>query len=47
MGLVQKKPWAFKISGQDKLSFEYEDMDEIEQRVQWIKRLINDIRETA
>lgn len=46
MGLVQQKPWAFKISGQDKLSFEYDDMDDVEQRVQWIKRLINDIKES-
>ncbi|HIP81206.1 MAG TPA: transcription-repair coupling factor, partial [Leucothrix mucor] len=45
MGLVQQKPWAFKISGQDKLSFEYEDMETVEQRVQWIKRLINDIQD--
>ncbi len=45
MSLVQKKPWAFKINGQDKLAFEYDEMETVEQRVQWIKRLIDDIRE--
>jgi transcription-repair coupling factor (superfamily II helicase) len=45
MALVQKKPWAFKINGQDKLAFEYDDLETVEQRVQWIKRLIDDIRD--
>ncbi len=44
MTLVQEKPWAFKINGQDKLTFEYDEMETVEQRVQWIKRLIDDIR---
>jgi transcription-repair coupling factor (superfamily II helicase) len=43
MGLVQKRPWEFKIKGQDKLYFEYETMKELEQRVQWIRRLFNEI----
>ena len=43
MQLVQKRPWEFKIKGQDKLYFEYEPMETLEQRVQWIKRLFNDI----
>ena len=44
MALVQKRPWEFKIKGQDKLYFEYEAMEELEQRVQWAKRLFNDIK---
>ncbi|MEE9326033.1 MAG: transcription-repair coupling factor [Cocleimonas sp.] len=43
MALVQKRPWEFKIKGQDKLYFEYEAMEELEQRVQWIRRLFNEI----
>ena len=41
--LVQKRPWEFKLLGQDKISFEYAEST-IEQRVQWIKRLFNDIK---
>ena len=41
--LVQKRPWEFKLLGQDKISFEYVEST-IEQRVQWIKRLFNDIK---
>ena len=44
MGLVQKRPWEYSIKGQDKLYFEYDAMQELEQRVQWVKRLFNDIK---
>lgn len=44
MGIVQKRPWEFKIKGQDKLYFEYEAMEELDQRVQWIRRLFNEIK---
>ena len=44
MGLVQKRPWEYSIKGQDKLYFEYDAMQELEQRVHWIKRLFNDIK---
>ena len=44
MGLVQKRPWEYSIKGQDKLYFEYDAMQELEQRVQWVKRLLNDIK---
>ena len=43
MAVVQKRPWEFKIKGQDKIYFEYEEMETLEQRVQWIKRLFKDI----
>lgn len=44
MTLIQKRPWEFKVKGQDKLYFEYEPMQDLDQRVQWVKRLFNDIR---
>jgi len=40
--LVQKRPWEFKLLGQDKISFEYAEST-VEQRVQWVKRLFSDI----
>ena len=43
MAVVQKRPWEFKIKGQDKLYFEYELMEDLEPRVQYIKRLFKDI----
>ena len=43
-GLVQQRPWELSIKGQDKLYFEYEAMESVEQRVQWIKRLFDDIK---
>jgi len=43
LALVQKRPWEFKIKGQDKIHFEYETMDTLDQRVQWIKRFFKDI----
>jgi len=42
-GLVQQRPWELSIKGQDKLYFEYEAMETVEQRVQWIKRLFDEI----
>lgn len=44
MAMVQKRPWEYSIKGQDKLYFEYEAMQALEQRVQWVKRLLNDIK---
>lgn len=44
--LVQKRPWEFKLNGQDKINFEYPESN-VEQRVQWIKRFFNDIRPDA
>lgn len=41
--LVQQRPWELSIKGQDKLYFEYEAMATVEQRVQWIKRLFDEI----
>jgi len=41
--LVKKRPWELTIKGQDKLYFEYEAMETLEQRVQWIKRLFGEI----
>ena len=38
MQLVQKRPWEYKIVGSDKLYFEVE-LETVEHRVQWIKRL--------
>ncbi len=42
MGIVQKRPWEFKIVGSDKLYFEVE-LETVEQRVQWIKKLFAEI----
>jgi len=42
--VVQKRPWEFKIKGQDKLYFEYDLMETLEQRVQWVKRLFSEIQ---
>ncbi|MCK5809608.1 MAG: transcription-repair coupling factor [Cocleimonas sp.] len=42
MMLVQKRPWEYKIVGSDKLYFEVE-LETVEQRVQWIKRLFAEI----
>jgi len=41
--MVQKRPWEFKLTGQDRVNFEYPEST-VEQRVQWIKRLFNDIK---
>jgi len=43
MQLVQKRPWEYKIVGSDKLYFEVE-LETVEHRVQWIKRLFATIR---
>jgi len=44
--VVQKRPWEFTIKGQDKLYFEYKEMETLDQRIQWIKRLFKDIEIT-
>ncbi len=46
IAVIQQRPWELKLDGQDKLRFEYDEMDTIEQRVQWIKRLFADISAT-
>ncbi len=43
IGVIQKRPWELKLDGQSKLRFEYEQEDDIEVRVQWIKRLFAEI----
>ncbi|HIO91515.1 MAG TPA: transcription-repair coupling factor [Leucothrix mucor] len=43
MGIVQKRPWEFKIVGSDKLYFEVE-LETVEQRVQWLKKLFSEIQ---
>jgi len=45
--MVQKRPWEFTIKGQDKLYFEYKEMETLDQRIQWIKRLFKDIEITG
>ncbi|MCK5902355.1 MAG: transcription-repair coupling factor [Cocleimonas sp.] len=42
MAVVQKEPWDYKIVGADKLYFECE-LETVDQRVQWIKRLFSEI----
>ena len=41
--MVQKRPWEFKLTGQDRVNFEYKEST-VEQRIQWVKRLFNDIK---
>ena len=43
IGVIQKRPWELKLDGQDKLKFEYEEEEDIENRVQWVKRLFSEI----
>ncbi|MEE9304359.1 MAG: transcription-repair coupling factor, partial [Thiotrichaceae bacterium] len=43
IGVIQQRPWELKLDGQSKLRFEYEQEDDIEKRVQWIKRLFAEI----
>ncbi len=43
IAVIQKRPWELKLDGQDKLKFEYEEEENIENRVQWVKRLFSDI----
>jgi len=40
---IQKRPWALKLNGQDKLNFEYEEKEDIAERVVWIKQLFTDL----
>jgi transcription-repair coupling factor (superfamily II helicase) len=41
--LVQKRPWTYRLDGQDKLRFEHE-MSEVDGRIDWLKTLINTIK---
>ena len=43
ISVIQKRPGELKLDGQSKLRFEYEQEDDIENRVQWVKRLFSDI----
>ena len=40
--LVQKRPWTYKLDGQDKVRFEKE-LDDVQQRVDWIIEFLNNI----
>jgi transcription-repair coupling factor (superfamily II helicase) len=40
--LIQKRPWVFKLDGQDKLRFEIE-LPTLEEREEWIVKLMGDI----
>ncbi|TXH70631.1 MAG: transcription-repair coupling factor [Thiothrix sp.] len=41
--LIQKRPWMFKLDGQDKLRFEME-LDTVEKREEWVVKLMGEIR---
>lgn len=43
IGVIQQRPRELKLDGQDKIRFEYEQEDNLENRVQWVKRLFADI----
>ena len=40
--LIQKRPWAFKLDGQDKLRFEIE-LPTVEEREEWVVKLMGEI----
>ena len=40
--LIQKRPWVFKLDGQDKLRFEIE-LPTLEEREEWVVKLMGDI----
>ena len=40
--LIQKRPWVFKLDGQDKLRFEVE-LPTVEEREEWVIKLMGDI----
>ncbi|UOG91230.1 MAG: transcription-repair coupling factor [Candidatus Thiothrix sulfatifontis] len=41
--LIQKRPWVFKLDGQDKLRFEIE-LPTVEEREEWVVKLMGEIR---
>lgn len=41
--LIQKRPWAFKLDGQDKLKFEME-LPSVEEREEWVITLLKEIQ---
>jgi len=40
--LVQKRPWIYRLDGQDKLRFSH-DLSDIEKRIDWLKELMRSI----
>ena len=40
--LIQKRPWVFKLDGQDKLRFEIE-LATLEEREEWVVKLMGEI----
>jgi len=42
LDLVQKRPWTYKLDGQDKIRFEKE-LDDVQQRVDWIIDFLHNI----
>jgi transcription-repair coupling factor (superfamily II helicase) len=40
--LIQKRPWVFKLDGQDKLRFEIE-LPTLEEREEWVVKLMGEI----
>jgi transcription-repair coupling factor (superfamily II helicase) len=40
--LIQKRPWVFKLDGQDKLRFEVE-LPTVEEREEWVVKLMGEI----
>jgi transcription-repair coupling factor (superfamily II helicase) len=40
--LIQKRPWMFKLDGQDKLRFEIE-LATVEERAEWVVKLMGEI----
>ena len=40
--LIQKRPWMFKLDGQDKLRFEIE-LPTVEEREAWVVKLMGEI----
>ena len=42
LSLVQKRPWTYKLSGQDTIHFEKE-LEDVQQRVDWVVELLDNI----
>lgn len=40
--LIQKRPWMFKLDGQDKLRFEVE-LPTVDEREEWVVKLMGEI----